>query len=86
MPVHYPQQTLSQIPEQSRQSTGFKSLDALRPATQLSYAPSQKTLAYPSPGVLAPDGNVYRSHVATERLQGEGERRVLSPGMMPVVN
>jgi hypothetical protein len=24
--------------------------------------------------------------VATERLQGEGERRVLSPGMMPVVN
>jgi hypothetical protein len=65
MPPHYPQQSLSQIPEQSKQSGGFKSLENIRTITEQSYAPSQKTLAMPHTQGLSPGNPVYQSHVTT---------------------
>lgn len=63
------------FPEQVRPLTANE-LENMASGVQKSYAPSQKTIVMSHNQGLAPGSPVYRSHVATERLQSQASDRL----------
>lgn len=68
LPHYLPHHNNPVIFEQ-HQPPGYNELESLPLPPQHSYAPSQKTLVMPHAQGLAPTNPVFRSHLATERLQ-----------------